>query len=132
MNELLIEEARSWVGTPWVHNQRSKGFGVDCVQLVMACGVKVGLSFEVDNYERVPRGNSLRANLESKLTEIPIKEIVSGNVLLFAIGGLETHVGFYTDGGLIHADQRAGKVVEISSLGYWKKLIAAAYKLPEN
>jgi cell wall-associated NlpC family hydrolase len=30
----IVDEARSWIGTPWQHQQAIKGLGVDCVGLI--------------------------------------------------------------------------------------------------
>src|SRR5690349_11447583 len=35
----LLDEARTWLLTPWHHNARVRGAGVDCGQLLIACYV---------------------------------------------------------------------------------------------
>ena len=39
----VIDEARTWLRTPWHHNQSAKGAGVDCAQLIKACYVNTQL-----------------------------------------------------------------------------------------
>jgi len=34
-NQSLIDEARTWLGTPYHHQPRVKGVGVDCAMLTM-------------------------------------------------------------------------------------------------
>ncbi len=41
--EAVIEEARSWLKTPWHHEARIKGAGVDCGMLILEVYEKVGL-----------------------------------------------------------------------------------------
>lgn len=38
----IVTEARSWVGTRYVHQHRAKGHGVDCVGLIIGVGLATG------------------------------------------------------------------------------------------
>ena len=40
----IVTEARSWMGTPFVHEGAVKGVGVDCVQLARMVFVNVGIA----------------------------------------------------------------------------------------
>ena len=48
----LVNEIRSWIGTPYVLGQGVKGAGVDCARLLMAALINVGLikDCEVEYY----------------------------------------------------------------------------------
>lgn len=48
----IIDEAKTWLRTPWHHNARVKGAGVDCGQLIIACYIDAGLvpHFETGDY----------------------------------------------------------------------------------
>lgn len=52
--ESLVKEAESWLKTPWHHEGRIKGAGVDCGQLLIACFVGTGLveDFDTGHYPR--------------------------------------------------------------------------------
>lgn len=39
----IVEVARSWLLTPYVHQHRLKGAGVDCVGLVIGVGLEAGI-----------------------------------------------------------------------------------------
>lgn len=43
----VIAEARGWIGTPFHHRQRTRGRGVDCVNLLIAVYAAVGLVPEI-------------------------------------------------------------------------------------
>lgn len=45
---VVIEEARSWIGTPWHHRARVKGAGVDCLQFVVGVFAACGLCDDLD------------------------------------------------------------------------------------
>ena len=51
----IVEEVRSWIGTPFQHQGRLKNVGCDCIGLVVAINKKFGIS-DYDNfsYERSP------------------------------------------------------------------------------
>lgn len=48
----ILREAESFLGTPWHHEARVKGAGVDCGQLIIACYIASGLvpHFETGSY----------------------------------------------------------------------------------
>jgi cell wall-associated NlpC family hydrolase len=39
----IVEEAKSWLGTPWHHEGRVKGAGIDCGMLILEVYEHVGL-----------------------------------------------------------------------------------------
>ena len=50
----LVNEAKTWLQTPWHHEGRVKGAGADCGQLLIACYVNTGLvpQFDTGHYPR--------------------------------------------------------------------------------
>lgn len=116
----IVSAARGYLGTPWRHQGRVKGHGVDCVGLVVCVcrelGV-VGPDWDVKGYSRVPDGKELERHLHENLSAIPRAEIAPGCVVCVAFDKHPQHVaivGDYVHGGLsmIHAEMRSGKVVE--------------------
>lgn len=126
----IIESAREWLGTPWQHNQRCKGVGVDCVQFIAALaeeqGIKIG---PIENYYREPQKDELFWHLRciAGLEEVSFTE--PGDILLFRVGGIPRHLGVATERGMVHADAKVGRVVEISNLGFWERLIVARFRI---
>jgi hypothetical protein len=51
--ELIVEAARSWVGTPFMHQQSLKGVGVDCVGVILGVGRELGI-LEISPEEWAP------------------------------------------------------------------------------
>ncbi|MEQ1205780.1 NlpC/P60 family protein, partial [Acinetobacter baumannii] len=47
-NELAVQEALTWLGTPYHHQGRVKGVGVDCGTLICEVYEKVGLMDHLD------------------------------------------------------------------------------------
>jgi len=132
MMEPILCEARKWIGTPWHHNQKLIGHGVDCVRFIEGV-FKDGLGIEfgnVDRYARMPEGDSLLLFLRGLhcVTEIPLTDKHPGDILLFRIGKIPHHVAIYNGSGMIHADNRFG-VVEVGNLGRWEHRLIAVFRV---
>lgn len=68
----IVAEARGWIGTPYIHQHRTKGVGVDCVGLLIcvARGLQmVAPDFDIVGYSRQPDG-SLLAKCGQLMTRI--------------------------------------------------------------
>lgn len=131
----ILIAARKWIGTPWHHNQKCQGHGVDCVRFIEGV-FKDGLGIEfgnIDGYARMPEGDSLLLFLKGLLllTEIPLTDKQPGDILLFRIGKIPYHVGISNGQGMIHADSHFG-VVEIDSLGRWEGRLITGFRLIHN
>lgn len=80
--ELIIAEARSWVGTPYHHQAVVKRVGVDCVGLILGVGMAVGLmpadtmvrfsQAGLGGYSRTPNPNRMRKGMELFLQPLPL------------------------------------------------------------
>lgn len=127
----IINEARKYLGTPFHHQGRVKGSGVDCIGLVTGVAKILGLS-DYDNtvYSRHPDGAMLMGELEKHLEQIPIENAVPGDILVFRIRKYPQHLALMTDVGMIHTNQKIGRVVENHLDARWKKRIYAAFKFP--
>ncbi len=132
----VVQEARALLGTPYVHQHRRAGEGVDCAGVITLVGRTLGLStFDVINYERHPEGIRLLQLCDEHMTRIGVAEIQAGDAIVMRITRLPQHVGIvvdYLDGGLsmIHADNKVGRVVETPLDARWLARICAAYRLP--
>ncbi len=62
---LVMEIARSWVGTKFHHQGRRKNVGVDCIGLIVGVAQELGLNVEdKTDYAREPKDGELKAALE--------------------------------------------------------------------
>lgn len=126
--EQVLAEARSWLGTPFHHQGRLKGVGVDCIGLVVGVARALGMAAtDRPGYARTPDGETLTAALDAQMRRI--KAADAGDVLLLRIRRLPQHVGFLGEGGtLIHAHSGADKVVETPMTDRWWERVVAAYR----
>lgn len=125
----LITIARSWLGTPWRHNQCVKGLGVDCVNFVWAVAKEAGLdgSDLPSRYARVSCYRQIEKYLDGFLPRIEV--LRESNLLLFELNGYTTHIGFATDKGMIHASLQWGEVVEHPIDGIWANSLVKQWKV---
>lgn len=114
--EDLVEEARRWVGTPWVHQGRTRN-GIDCAGLLVVSVTALGIEVQDrTDYEREPYQGSLMSHLSSYLRRAPGNQIKPGRIGVFTESRFPCHVGIFSEIGgvthLIHAYARRRQVVE--------------------
>jgi cell wall-associated NlpC family hydrolase len=111
---ILLTEARSWLDTPWRHNHRVKGEGVDCVNFLSACAESLGIEIVLPSfYESTPLEDKLKPYLDKYLTLLPTKELCIGNIVAFNYRGITHHVAIATSPNtIVHACRQKKKVVE--------------------
>lgn len=128
----ILDEARAWLGTPFHHQGRVKGVGVDCVGLLAGVARALGLTVvDRTDYGRGPDGHSLAAALDAQMRQLAPTQAGPGDVLLLRIRRWPQHVGILGEGGtLIHAHAGAGRVVETPLAGWWGQRVLAAYRFP--
>lgn len=138
----VVRQARLWLDTPFKHQHRARGHGVDCAGLVIGVARELGLvapDFDINGYPRSPDGKELLAECDRFMTRIPLWELKPGHVLVIRFDRHPQHLGIVGDymvGGLSliqalgEADGK-GRVIEwnlAKPRKGWKPV--AAYALP--
>lgn len=135
---LILEEARSWLGTPYRHQASVKGAGADCLGLVR--GVWRALygaepeappAYTPDWAERQGAETLLQA-ARRNLTEIAAAQAVPGDVLLFRMDAQSPvkHAAILDEEErLIHA-YWSRAVVRSRFAPWWRARCAAAFSFP--
>lgn len=137
----IVEAARGWIGTPYVHQASVRGAGCDCLGLLRGVWREViGPEPEtVPAYTRdwsEPQGDERlwRAGL-AHLDAKPLGEAAAGDVLLFRMrdGAVAKHVGLQACTGaaasFIHAYDKHG-VIESPLSGPWARRVVARFAFP--
>ncbi len=130
---LIVSKAREFLGTPYHHQGRVKGGGVDCAGLVICVAHELGLSaYDINNYPRKSDGIELKQLFNKNAILTKKKDI--GNIILLQIKQVPQHCGimgikddFMT---LIHACRKRKKVVEIELTQNYINQIVSIYKSP--
>ena len=107
----ILDEARSWIGTPFHDDARIKGAGVDCAQLVAAVYIASGVlpEFEVPRYT----AQWFMHRSEEKLVEfvqrfgkeIAEEDALPGDLVIYKIARAYAHAAIIVDwpNEIIHA-----------------------------
>jgi cell wall-associated NlpC family hydrolase len=134
----VIAEAREWIGTPFHHQARIKGVGVDCVGLVLGVAWELGIAprtLDEKGYPRVPDGVSLMRTMRGHAAEIDRADMQPGDVIVLSFDRDPQHLGIlgdYRHGGLsiIHAAGNTGRVIETRLMFSPAMKFVAAFALP--
>lgn len=132
--EQIVEQARTWIGTPFYHAGREKGLGVDCIGLVISVCNELDLigGYDYREYSQIAPSGTMRTMLLPFFSELGGNDPdLAGDVLLFTIGGLEQHVAIYTgdDNRIVHAFQSVGFVAENDFKGLWVRVCTGSFRL---
>jgi NlpC/P60 family putative phage cell wall peptidase len=137
--QTIIAAARTWIGTPFKHQGRTKGprGGIDCIGLVWGVGKEIGIDTVIPrNYSPQPNGAHLIEGCDRLLVKVPIEKMAPGVVLImWGVSPAEPqHFGIVGERhgipSLIHAFSKRGCVLEQPVDRFWLKHIAAVYEYP--
>lgn len=136
----ITNEGRKWVGTPYQHQARVLGAGVDCVQLLLAVGLPTGAMVlddefarnkEWHNYSRTPNPRALMAFCDRYLHRIPKESFKLADILVFAWRPhMPQHFGIVSSWEpkrMIHAYSSVQWCAEHSFDHEWKDRHVASY-----
>jgi cell wall-associated NlpC family hydrolase len=127
----IITNARKWLNTPWMHNQKTKHIGVDCIGFLFAVAEESGYVFPPlpPNYTRIALKDGIREYLDSNL--ISSTTIQTESVLLFQFAGYNNHVAIAaSSNSIIHASYSHRKVVEHPLDGIWLRTLKGIWTIP--
>lgn len=130
---LIVSKAREFLETPYHHQGRVKGAGVDCAGLVICVAHELNLSgYDINNYPKESDGIELKQLLNENAIVTKKRDI--GNIVLLKIKQVPQHCGiigikddFMT---LIHACRKRKKVVEIELTKQYVDKIVSIYQFP--
>ena len=120
----VVEEAYSWIGTPYRYAKAEKGVGTDCSGMVM-------MVYETATGRKIPRNSAKQAEFCEKVSEGKVK---AGDLVFFATGKdpeRVSHVGIVVDSEqFIHASSSKGVVVSLLTSPYYRKHFLMFGKVP--
>jgi cell wall-associated NlpC family hydrolase len=132
--------ARGLIDTPFHHQGRLPGVGVDCAGVVIVVMRQLELSapdFDVTGYPRAPDGTSLRAYCDEHMIAIEAADMQAGDVILVSWqGGDPQHLGILADHqndglSLVHAESRRYKRVIEQRIAFGRNMrLVQAYRIP--
>ncbi|MDK8872865.1 NlpC/P60 family protein [Paracoccus sp. SSJ] len=139
MSAVVVQAARAWIGTPYVHQGSVRGAGTDCLGLVRGiwrelCGAEPeGMPAYTPDWGEVGGAELLLGGAERQL--LPAPDERPGDVLVFRMraGAIAKHMGILAETGerasFVHAYDRHG-VVESPLSAPWRARIAGRFRFP--
>ncbi|MDA7424663.1 NlpC/P60 family protein [Thalassococcus lentus] len=137
----IVQAARGWIGTPYVHQASVRGAGCDCLGLLRGVWREVVgpeptqvPAYSMDWSE--PQGDERlwRAGIRY-MTVKPLEAVMPGDVLLFRMrdGSVAKHLGIQAkvgaDASFVHAYSGHG-VIESALGASWARRIVARFEIP--
>jgi NlpC/P60 family putative phage cell wall peptidase len=134
----IIEEVKTWIGTPYHHQAGVKGVGVDCAYLVGHVAQNVGsiMKFKVEPYSVEWHWHSKEERMCSIIEsfgakEIPVNAFKPGDILAFKYGRVCSHLGIMIDfDKFVHAHIKTGKVLVNTLTGEYLERLERVYQFP--
>lgn len=129
----IVVAARACLGTPFRHQGRAPGVGLDCAGLAVVALQSAGVEVrDYRGYGRIPNDGRLRRAIDEQpgLESVPVDKAEPGDVLLLRFAGVPAHIGILTAPGImIHAYEQIGRVVEHRIDEAWRGQIVAAWSV---
>ena len=120
----VLEEAKTWLGTPWRHMADKKGAGVDCAQFVRQVLLTVGIVDEIPDGKPYPSQWALHHDEERILSmvqriAVEVQEPKPADIVLWQFGRCFSHCGFMLDRErVIHSFVKTGEVcIDVIRMG---------------
>lgn len=146
--QLVVDEARSWLGTPYRAGQAAKGVGVDCAWILLRVYTATGCvtAFDPGFYKgglaRLRAGEQFYRRVIERLCVPVVREARPGDIVLFrvpVVSGERVIIERATHGAIveewphvIHAYSAAGAVVRsnIEHEPYLERQLDSLWSLP--
>ncbi len=140
MKREIVQEARAWLGTPYLHQASTKAAGTDCLGLLRGVW-REALGSEPEtpppysqDWDEVSRRDVLLIACQRLLVERPVDQAEPGDVILFRMrtGSVAKHLGLISalqPTRFIHAYSRHG-VVESALSEPWARRITGVFAFP--
>lgn len=132
----IVDEARTWLDTPYRHQGRVKGVGVDCGGYLECIVEHFDLLPDYTanpiraDYGRLPDGGLERV-LDKHLLIIPKNERQMADIVLMGWAVLPSHLAIFTSPDfVIHSFAPRKKVLEMRFEGYLERASKKYYRFP--
>lgn len=137
--------ARSYLGTPFVHQGRTPHHGLDCAGLIICVARELGHvppDYDVRNYAQQPDKTSVVDACDEHLIRVPKQDAQPGDVIVIAWDQWPQHLGIMgvyapakSHRTIIHAFMKQGEkkpvVTEHRLAPHLMQRIVRAYRFPE-
>lgn len=134
----VVAIARSWCGTPYLHQASLKGVGCDCLGLVRGIwrdlfgGEAEDMVPYSPDWGEVAQRETLLEAARRHFVEVNSRPLACGDLLIFRIRpmAIAKHAAIASaQARMIHAQERVG-VCEVPLGPWWRRRIAGRFRFP--
>lgn len=128
----VIRIARECIDTPFLHQGRVAGLGLDCAGVVAHVMTRLGLPHEdAIGYPRAPYARMIEQVMDRQenIASIPLSEVQAGDILLMRFTREPQHLAVCAGETIIHAYMDAGKCCEHRFDSQWSARVVRAYRI---
>lgn len=130
--QAIIVAARGWLGTPFRHQGRTRGVGVDCVGLIIGVARELGIvakNFDHNRYGKQPDPDSMLRVLRDHLDRVPVRLAEPGDILYMRFREDPQHLAILTDAStIIHAYAQGRRCLEHAYTDQWRDRTVATFR----
>lgn len=130
----IITAALECIDTPFMHQGRVVGAGLDCVGVAIHVCKRLGLEpSDVVGYGRTPLNGQLESALDYQpfVSRITKDEVRPGDMMLMRFLGEPQHLAIMGNDEVIHAYETVGKCVRHTMNTKWWNRVVHAYRFNE-
>lgn len=113
MRQLIVDEARKWIGIKFRHQGRNAQ-GIDCAGLLYVVYSKFSTIDDFISYPPNPETCAVFRAIRNYANRVIHAEAQAGDIVLLNFANASTHFGIFTGDTVIHADSHLKYVVEHS------------------
>jgi len=129
----LVLTAYTFLGTPFHHQGRLPGVGLDCAGVVVCALKRLGYPVaDQAGYGRIPSQGIFTSAIANHCDSIQQDQVQPGDLMMFAFRAEPQHVAIISATNpimLIHAYQDVGRVVENGLDAIWQSRLRGCYRL---
>lgn len=132
--ERFLQAAISYLGTPFHHQGRLPGVGLDCAGVVVCAAREAEIEVaDQRGYAHQPFGGLFEQAVLDHADPIGRAELLPGDLLLFAFGGAPQHIAVVTAVAerlhMVHAHAQVRKVAEQAVDAVWEAQLRGCFRL---
>jgi len=134
----IVDTVRGYIGTPFVHQGRLPGVGLDCAGVIVCALQQQGFVIDdVRGYGRLPHNGMLLAAVQKYCSKIALGDVRPADILLFRPRREPQHLAMVVDTDpvmMVHAlaDLAIHRTVEHILDDYWLPKLVACYRIEER
>lgn len=132
--DAIIAAARQCIGTPFRHQGRLPGEGIDCAGVALHIAAQIGVrTFDVPGYGRTPVNGLLEQSMDAQpcLQRQALADRQAGDLLLMRFASDPQHIAICAGGTIVHAYESAGQCCEHDLSSLWEGRIVRVYRFIE-